>query len=300
MRTGRILTLLLAAALVLPAVASAALKKGSLVLPGLPVELMTLDGWTLNAKYLPSRGDRKTFLLLHGTGRRKEHWSALVKSLVKEGFGYFALDFRGHGKSSTGPDGQPVSWKRFRVSKKHNDFMNMARDVEAAVAYLNEQGVAESQIGIIGSDVGSSIGLKYAAVHPEIPMALMLSPGLSYKEVLTVNAMRAYKNRPILMIYSEKDKISSKATPLLAGFARLSTGEANTTVINVERGHGTRMLRRELIGQIIDWIFEPGNLLPEEEDEYSEEGDGYGEDASAEGDGLEDGLDGAGPDETIR
>lgn len=229
------------------------------MMPGLLVDIKTPDGWTLKAKHLPAKEGRATYLLLHGTGQRKEDWYYLARGLAGWGYGYLALDFRGHGESVLGPDGQPASWRKFNRSKSYNEFANMARDVEGAVAYLTGLGVPEEQIGVIGADVGSSIGLKYAAVHPKVPLVIMLSPGLSYQEVLTVNAMRAYKNRPILMVHSAADKYSTRATPLLAGFAKLSAGENNTTVITVAQEHGTKMLRRqrELIGQIIDWIKNP-------------------------------------------
>lgn len=257
---------LLLAAWALHAEAAPAAKK---VLPGLLIEIKTADGWTLKGKHLPARDANKTFLLLHGTGQRKEDWYPLARGLAGWGYGYFALDFRGHGESATGPNGQPASWKKFKVTKTENEYSNMLRDVEAAVAYLVEQGHAKESIGVIGADVGSSLGLKYAAVHPEAPLVVMLSPGTHYQEVLTVNAMRAFKNRPILMIYSEADRYSAKATPLLAVFARQSAGESNTTVLTVEHEHGTKMLRRhrELIPKIIDWIAQTAR--PKEEVEPS-------------------------------
>lgn len=234
------------------------LTKGKLM-PGLLVDLKTADGWALKAKHLPAKGEQKTIVLLHGTGGRKEDWYYLARALAGWGYGYLAVDFRGHGESRVAPDGQAASWHKFRVTKTENEFANMSRDVDAAVAYLGAQGIFEEQIGIIGADVGSSIGLKFAATHPKIPLTVLLSPGLHYKEVLTVNAMRAYRARPILMIYSEADKYSSRETPLLYGFAKLSTGEANVTLLTVAQEHGVKMLRRhrELIPKIIDWLGNP-------------------------------------------
>ena len=59
------------------------------------------------------------------------------------------------------------------------------------------------------------LALRYAAVHQKIPLVVMLSPGLSYQEVTTVNAMRAYKDRPILMIYGTLDRYASSSAPIL-------------------------------------------------------------------------------------
>lgn len=249
------------AALLLPfaLAASAAPAPQKKVFPGLLIELKAEDGWTLKAKHLPAREDKLTFLLLHGTGQRKEDWYSLARLLASWGYGYLAVDFRGHGESQVGPDGQKKNWKQFKITKMENEFGNMTRDVAAGVAYLTGQGVPEEKIGVIGADVGSSIGLKYAAVHPKVPLAVLLSPRLSYQEVTAVNAMRAYKNRPLLMVYSDADKQSASAMPVLQGTAKLATGEKNTTVMVLAHEHGTKMLRRhrDLGPRIIAWIKEP-------------------------------------------
>jgi pimeloyl-ACP methyl ester carboxylesterase len=229
-----------------------------LVFPGLSIELKTADGWPIKAKYSPARDERKTFVLLHGTGGRKEDWYYLAQALAKRGYGYFALDFRGHGESRTAPDGSPAVWRKFpRATKIYNEFDNMRQDVQAGVEYLLGQGLSEESLGVIGADVGSSLGLKHAAVHPKISMVVMLSPGLSYQEVTSVNAMRAYKDRPILMVYSEADKNSARSTPLLYEFAKKSAGERNATVITAAQERGTRMLRSAVIRQILGWIENP-------------------------------------------
>lgn len=247
-----------------PTAPAAAPRKGK-VLPGIVVEFNAPDGWPLNAKYVPAKDGKLTLILLHGTGQRKDDWHALGRSLAGWGFGYLALDLRGHGESGKGPDGQPASWRKFKPTKEANEFANMTRDIEGAAAYLVGQGVLEDAIGIIGADVGSSVGIKYAAVHPKVPLIAMLSPGTHYQEVLTINAMRAYKNRPILMVYSLADRNSSRATPVLESFARQSAGDLNVTVIKVAQEHGTKMLRGDLPRQIIDWLLSPVRVPGETE-----------------------------------
>ena len=133
----------------------------------------------------------------------------------------------------------------------------MAQDIQSAVGYLMSQGVSEESIGFIGTDVGGSLALKYAAVHSKVPMVVVLSPGMNYQEILTVNAMRAYKDRPILMIYSELDRNSAKATPLLYEIAKRSAGEKNVTLISVPNRHGVKLLNAALANQIVAWLHDP-------------------------------------------
>ena len=133
----------------------------------------------------------------------------------------------------------------------------MTLDIQAAFSYLSGQGVPEESAGLIGTDVGGSLALKYAAVHPKVPMIVLLSPGMNYQEILTVNAMRVYRDRPILMIYSELERSSAKATPLLYEIARRSAGERNATLISVGDRRGVRLMTGPLARRIVEWLLNP-------------------------------------------
>jgi len=225
---------------------------------GDPVELRAVDGWDLRGVWRPAQKDQPTVILLHGTGQRKEDWAPLARALTNKGIGWLAIDMRGHGESRTSPSGEVLSWKKLRTTRDANDYQDMTRDAEAGVGYLAGQGVPENTIGLIGAEVGGSVAIKYAAVHPKVPFVILLSPGLSWREVPIVNAIRAYKNRPILMIHSEADKRAAKETPLLYEFAKLSAGPTHAALIVVPEERGTRLLRNKgLTAQILDWIANP-------------------------------------------
>jgi dienelactone hydrolase len=235
-------------------------------LPGEPVELKTVDGWALKAMFAPSNPGKMTLLLLHGTGQRKEDWKRLAFSLNRAGYGVMAVDLRGHGESRVSPTGEELPWKKLRATRTANDYADMSRDAEAAVAWLAGQGVPEDSIGLIGAEVGGSIAIRYAAVHSKVPLVVLLSPGMAWQEVLTVNALRALKRpipTPVLMVYSEADKRSAKETPILYAFAKAAVGERNATLISVPQERGIRMFKaqRPLVGQVIDWLGNP--IAPE-------------------------------------
>ena len=239
----------------------AAPRRPMRVLPGADVELKTKDGWTLAARYLPAKAQGlPVFILLHETGGRKENWYFLAKTMERKGIGFLALDFRGHGGSQSPPPGEPPNWRKFSPpTKSANPWNSLTLDVDAAAEYLQSQGLAISSIAAGGADVGSSIALKWAAVHPAVPMVFMLSPGMSYREVLTVNAIRAYGKRPILMMVGADDPRSPRETAILYEFAKRSAGLENTTLITAEREHGTRILvvNKGIVGRIVDWIYNP-------------------------------------------
>jgi pimeloyl-ACP methyl ester carboxylesterase len=230
-------------------------------LPGMELELKAVDGWTLHAVWQKAAEGKPTLVLLAGTGQRKEEWRSFARALTKAGYGYAALDMRGHGESRTTPSGELITYKKLRAAKGANDYEDMTRDVEALVGALTGQGVIEQSIAMMGAEVGGSIAVKYAAVHTQVPFVIMLSPGLAWQEIPLVNAVRAFKGRatPILMVHSEADKRSAKETPLLYAFAKNSVGENNTTLLVVADERGTRMLRKNkgLTAQILAWIADP-------------------------------------------
>jgi alpha-beta hydrolase superfamily lysophospholipase len=137
----------------------------------------------------------------------------------------------------------------------------MTRDVEALVAGLVSAGVPEETIGVLGAEVGGSVAVKYAAVHPKVPFVMVLSPGLAWQEMPIVNAVRAFKGRttPILLVHSEADKRSSRETPLLYAFAKNSVGERNATLIVVPQERGIRLFRanKDLADRVVAWIADP-------------------------------------------
>lgn len=235
-------------------------------LPGQELELRTVDGWTLRAAWLRARGDKATVVLLHGTGQRKEYWKPFARALARAGYGYIAVDLRGHGDSRVTPAGETITYRKLRASKAANDYEDMTRDVEAAVSTLTANGVPEETIGVMGAEVGGSIAVKYAAVHPEVPFVVVLSPGLAWQEIPLVNAVRAFKGRrtPILMVHSEADRRSSKETPLLYAFARNAVGEGDATLIVVPAERGTRMLAKNpgLTARLLAWIENPAAPAP--------------------------------------
>ena len=230
-------------------------------LPGTELQLKAVDGWALHAVWQKAGEGKPTLVLLPGTGQRKEDWRPFARALAKAGYGYAALDVRGHGESRTTPSGELITYKKLRATKLANDYEDMTRDVEALVGELVGQGVIEQSIGMMGAEVGGSVAVKYAAVHPQVPFVIMLSPGLAWQEIPLVNAVRAFKGRatPILMVHSEADKRSAKETPLLYAFAKNSVGENNTTLIVVPDERGTRMLRKnkDLTARILSWIVDP-------------------------------------------
>lgn len=255
---------LLAAALALAAVpafaAETAKKPASRELPGEAVEFQTSDGWTIVGRYSASKEeDQLTFILLHDGRGRMQNWYHFARKMAARGVGYLAIDMRGHGASIKAPPGKPASWREFIVTKRDNPYEDIREDIAAAAKFLEEKGVPPEAVAIGGADLGASVGLKYAALHPEIAMVFVISAGMSYRDIPTVNAVRAYKDRPILFVVGDDDRKAVAETAILYQFAKQSVGEQNATLIQAPRGHGTRVLyyNKGVMDQILEWIDTP-------------------------------------------
>ena len=81
----------------------------------------------------------------------------------------------------------------------------MSSDVELALEYLNGQDIQE--VSIIGASIGANIGLNYAVRDPKIHRVALLSPGIEYQGINTLDSIKRY-NRPLLIMASEEDEYS--------------------------------------------------------------------------------------------
>lgn len=108
---------------------------------------------------------RAIFLLIHGVGEHSGRYQRLKEAMVELGLSVYALDHRGHGRSSG---------KRGHV-KEFNDYL---KDVKQ----LYELAVSENPntpVVIFGHSMGGVIAAQYALDHTDDLFALILSsPGL--------------------------------------------------------------------------------------------------------------------------
>ncbi|MDE2313412.1 MAG: alpha/beta fold hydrolase, partial [Elusimicrobia bacterium] len=223
-------------------------------LPGFPVSFPTSDGWTISAQYRPAKKGLLTLVLIPGVGERRDVWSDLAHALVRAGYGTLILDLRGQGASTLGPDGKPVSWRQFSDVRDGNDFLGMSNDVAAAAVYLSSSaGVSISSVGFVGNGLGASLAVRYAAVHPEVPLTALLSPTLNGENVPIISALRAYGSRPILIAYSLSDRRVANAAPLIFAVAKLSAGAANATLVATHLP-ANYLFDRSTSDRILNWI----------------------------------------------
>lgn len=225
------------------------------------VTLTAEDGWNLGARYLKAAPGAPTVVLIHTQKSDLNEWEPWLKPLKRYGFGYLAMDLRGHGNSFVKPDGSTTTWRAFSLSGSDNEYNKMLRDVEAALAYLSTNSVTGESIVLAGSVLGANLAIKTAAIHPEISMVVAVSPVLNVNDVLSVNPLRAYGRRPILLIGGADRARQYTELQILNSTARIACGTGNVSVIIEARGFGPGLVNKYNVRRVLDWIKNP--RLPE-------------------------------------
>lgn len=100
-------------------------------------------------------GDGPPLVLLHGFPQHWREWRLVMPLLVQAGYTVVAPDLRGFGDSDKPLDGY--------------DALNVAEDLHQLVRQLGF-----GRIGLVGHDVGASVGYTWAAAQPDDVHALVL------------------------------------------------------------------------------------------------------------------------------
>jgi len=196
-------------------------------------------------------------ILLHMLGMDRSTWDKFAQELSQNGYAVLSVDLRGHGESIKQAN-HTISYQSFMPK----NFKNMTLDVKAAKKYLIEGRKANpNQISIIGASIGANLALNYAASDHSIKSVILLSPGLNYRGISTLDAIMKYKN-PIYIVTAEDDSESAKDSKILC--EKITCAE-NLKIFENTNVHGTDMLSDKMVGSklqniILSWLdstFEP-------------------------------------------
>lgn len=222
------------------------------------VSLSTKDGWTLAAVYLPaSKGS--TVVLLHDLGKNKAEFSSFRKAIARAGFGYLALDLRGHGQSTS-----RGSYKSFAKEGPDNPFNRMMQDALAAVSFLKSKGIQEDHIILLGAGLGANVAAKTAGALPNLKGIALISPSANIRDVLPVPALRTYKGAVLLAASADERKGFLEAS-ILRNVSFLTAGAGHVTFLTAYDGSSHELLDKYLTASVIQWIGTPvrPELLPD-------------------------------------
>lgn len=212
------------------------------------VEFATSDGYTIVADFYPGKEAGPAVILLHQLGSDRTEFGPLAAKLNRLGMNVLVPDARGHGDSLMRGKTE-TDWRDF----DNRDFADMVLDIEAAEKYLSVvRGLAGRPLGLVGSSIQSSTALQYAAKNGSVDALVLLSPGLSYRDIDTRGPMEKYAGRPVFMAASEGDTRSSEAVKELG----LLVGPDSGYWMVEGDNHGVGMFDEDplLVKGILDWL----------------------------------------------
>jgi dienelactone hydrolase len=225
-----------------PANANASVNRSTAVPPAAPtdpvdpdapqsVSFTTEEGVKIAGDlYMPEKSPAPAILALHQWQADRSTYREFARAMRGAGFVVLIIDGPGFGESTEGIDGKVTpDW-------------TLTSAIDAAIDYLEAQPAVDAlRIGLVGASYGASNALIYAADHPaNVRSVALLSVGLNYNNTLpTEPAIKAYGNRPLLMVAARDDAQSATDTEKLAAIAR---NARHRTKIYDAGGHGTKLL----------------------------------------------------------
>lgn len=166
-------------------------------------QLTAADGAQVPATFkTPITSPVAGLVLVHGKGENPEQWTSFETYAALEDFATITIALR-----------QPLATAETEAQGV-SPWVLAGYDIEAAHQSLLEEGIRPERIVLIGSGVGGSLALRYAAQEKRVPAAILLSPGLEYEE-LPLEAARAAYPGSLMMLYATGDAYAAASTRTL-------------------------------------------------------------------------------------
>lgn len=129
------------------------------------------DDTTVHYRYWPASSAPKTVIqIVHGAAEHSGRYQELANVLVQHGYGVFATDHRGHGRtrvrSNELGDAGPDAWNRFVTD-------------EGQLSQIIHASYPNADLVLLGHSLGSFIAQDYVTRYPERIDALVMS-GTAY------------------------------------------------------------------------------------------------------------------------
>lgn len=202
-------------------------------------------------------------VLLHMYMSDHKAWDPLVPELLERGFAVLALDLRGHGENTAGPEGEDLG-KRSR-DRDADLFNAMHLDVAAAVAQLVDAGFVEGRVALVGASVGCSVAIDSAVRNDALGPTCLLTPGTDYLGVMTMEHVKTWGQRRLLVVSSEEER-GRGADPIAEALAEQhakqvkadpsARGRVEKWLLPETGIHGTRMFGKVegFEARLADWL----------------------------------------------
>jgi pimeloyl-ACP methyl ester carboxylesterase len=244
-----ILALLTAVSLFTPS--HALVQKGKTV--GKKVTFTTKDGVIISGLFQPAEYAGYTFILLHGLGSSQDEWQPFAAKLVRNGYGFFSYDARGHGQSILTKDKKSITYQAFGGPGQNSQWSKMVSDLAEAVQFLTkDMGLPQKKIGLIGASLGANVCIIYASTNNSIPMVALLSCGINYAGLDITNYINSFQNRPIAFVASPGDTYAYQSSLIL--YQNINSNKKAVFIQGSNNAHGVQMFDGKLENTLIKWF----------------------------------------------
>jgi len=151
------------------------------------IEIVTFDGLRLLGWYVPPPEGRPVVLYFHGNAGSISNRAYRLSRFADAGFGVLMPEYRGYG----GNAGQPSE-------------VGFAADAEAALTFLEKEGIASKRIIVYGESLGTGVATRVASEH-EAAALVLEAPYTS----ITAMAAAQFPFLPVrLMLHDRFDSLS--------------------------------------------------------------------------------------------
>lgn len=122
------------------------------------VRVVTSDGFNLNGWFVPASGEGPTVMIVHGYKDSRGSVLGVAEMLHRRGYQVLVASLRGHDVN----DGELISFG-----------LHETKDLEAWRVYFRQRpDVGLRRLGLFGVSMGGTIGIGFAATHPDIDVLI--------------------------------------------------------------------------------------------------------------------------------
>jgi len=215
--------------------------------------LKTEDGFKIAADWQSVKNSRGHLVLIHMMPATKESWFEFANTANEHNYSSIAIDLRGHGQSSGGPQG----YKSYYPADHRRSIL----DIKAAVDFLEKEGTRPVNVIFIGASIGANLALQYIAEHQEFRTAVLLSAGLDYKGINAEKLVEKLNGHQHIFFAAARDDertLGNNAEQNQKLYNLVPIGVDKRIVIYNKGGHGTNIFqspeRPDLTEAIFDFI----------------------------------------------
>lgn len=213
----------------------------------------TNDGVQIVGDWLAAPTTTGAVILLHMMPANRKAWADFQPALAKRGIASLAIDMRGHGDSTVGPEKATIDFKKFSDEEHQSALL----DVIGAFEWLQRRGFERPRIALAGASFGANLALQFLGEEPLVSGAALFSPGRNYKGTNAVSDAGAILPHQSLWIAASEgdDQESFECAKEVLEEAPC---DRKIFIPLKNAGHGNAILgnQPQLVDRLADWLKE--------------------------------------------